>query len=100
MSRRTWALYGATTKTSSIAIGRVLPSRSVHPFRMDPVRGLSQLVRIAQQYKVVCRASDCQNVCERHLPSFVNYQVIQLGREAGASEEPRRAGNDLNLVSG
>src|SRR6266550_6607500 len=67
---------------------------------MDTVRRLSQLVRIAQQYKVVSGTGDCENICERHLPGLIDDEVIQPRREASASEKPWRTGNDLDLVRG
>src|SRR5439155_5054818 len=78
----------------------VVEHRLVDTIWMNPMRGLPKLVRIAQQYKVVCRASDCEHVCERHLPGLIDDQVIQPRREASASEKPWRTGNDLDLVRG
>src|SRR5438094_3561619 len=81
-----------------LILNNVVQHRLVDALRMDPVGGLPELVRIAQQYKVVCGACDCENVCEGHLASLVDHKVVQLRREAGASEEPGCTGNDLNFI--
>src|SRR6266851_1104799 len=56
-----------------LVLDDVIENRSVDSIRMDPMRWLTKLVRIAQQYKVVCGAPDCENVCKRHLPSLVDH---------------------------
>src|SRR5438105_13541990 len=83
-----------------LILNNVVQHGLVDPVRMDTVRRLPELVRIAQQYKVVGGARDCENVCERHLTGFIDDKVVQFGWEASPSEEPGRASDELNLVCG
>jgi hypothetical protein len=76
----------------------MVENRLVDALWMDSVGGLSKLVRIAQQYKVVCRACYGENICEGHLPGLVDHEVIELGGEAGSGKEPRGTRDDRNLI--
>src|ERR1700674_4780665 len=89
-----------TGRHCRLILDNMIEHRLVDALGVNPVGGLPELVRIAQQYKVVCRACYRENVWEGHLPGLVDEKIVQLGGEAGASEKPRRTSNDLNLIRG
>ena len=67
----------------------VLERRFLGTFRVDALRDLGQLVRVAQQHERAGTAAHRHDVRQRGLPSFVDEQDVELVLHLLAGEQPR-----------
>jgi hypothetical protein len=67
-----------------------------YPNRVRTGRGLSQLIRIAEQDEVASGWGDGNGVRQRDLPSLINKESVERFNHAFASEQPRGPGDDVD----
>ena len=77
---------------------QVLQDRHLRLVRLRALRDLRQLVRVAEEDEVARDRADRHRVGERHLARLVHEERVDEALEVLAREEPRRAGDELELV--
>src|SRR3954463_5304221 len=80
-----------------IVAEKMLKHRAARSTRVDALRYLRELKRIAKQYEVVRRRADRECVRERHLARLVDYKDVEFGIELLACEEPCGPGEKTHL---
>src|SRR5262245_14666244 len=75
---------------------QVLKNRRAGPRRMEPLRYLRKLKRIAEENQIPRCGPHRESIRERDLSGFVDDEVIDATIELMAREEPSRAGEKLS----
>src|SRR5439155_14756407 len=80
-----------------IVAEQMLEHRATRSTRVDALRYLRELKRIAKQNDVVRRRTDRECVGERHLARLVDYKDVEFGIELLACEKPCGPGEETHL---
>ena len=70
------------------------------PARVDPLRDLAELLRVAEQDDVARARPERERVGERHLPRLVDEERVDDALHVLAREEPGGAGEQQHVVVG
>ena len=81
-----------------LVLDHVVERGAVDPWRVNPMRGLVELVRIAQQDQVGGRARDGEQVGQCHLARLIHHQGVQAPLHPASGKQPRGAGHHLGLL--
>ena len=81
-----------------LVLDHVVERGAVDPRRVNPVRGLAELVGIAQQDQVGGRRRDREQVGQRHLAGLIHHQGVQTPLHPAPGKEPRGAGHHLGFL--